>query len=98
MPVVCQEPTVAMDDFSNATRKAVFQDSFKNAAALERDWIVAPGMEAHDGVLAFSPGHYQGFCVGLTRRADFRDIAVTVDVRIVCSAVGLVLRAVGPDQ
>jgi|SRR5687767_526923 len=77
---------------------ALFEESFADPAKLSHDWIVAPGMAVRKGVLEFSPGPDEGFCVGVTRRTDFRDFSITADVRIVCAAVGLVLRAVGPGQ
>ena len=40
----------------------------------------------------------QGYCIGVTRRNDFRDFSIAVDVRIVSRAVGLVLRAAAPGQ
>jgi hypothetical protein len=76
----------------------LFEEPFADPAKLDRDWIVAPGMAIRNGVLAFSPGHDQGSCVGVTRRADFGDFSMTADVRIVCAAVGFVLRRVGPAE
>ena len=76
----------------------LFQEPFVDPAKLTRDWIVGPGMAIRDGVLVFAPGHDDGYCVGVTRRRDFSDFSITVDVRIVCAAVGLVLRAVGPGE
>ena len=55
-------------------------------------------MAIQRGLLAFCPRRDQGFCVGRTRRADFDDFSITVDVRIVSGAVGLVLRAMGTDR
>jgi hypothetical protein len=76
----------------------LFDESFLEPTTLMRDWIVAPGMSARNGVLTFSPGHDKGWCAGLTRRNDFGDFSLTSDVRVVCGTVGLVLRAAGPDQ
>jgi hypothetical protein len=76
----------------------LFEESFVESTKLMRDWIVAPGMSARNGVLTFSPGQDKGWCAGMTRRNDFRDFSLTSDVRIVCGTVGLVLRAAGPDQ
>jgi hypothetical protein len=76
----------------------LFDEPFADSAKLERDWLVAPGMAVRNGVLAFAPDHDKAFCVGLTRRHDFSDFAITVDVRIVCAAAGLVLRAVDARQ
>jgi hypothetical protein len=76
----------------------LFEESFSDPAKLSKDWIVAPGMAVRNRVLAFSPGHDEGCCVGMTLRTDFRDFSITADVRIVCGAVGLVVRAVGPGQ
>jgi hypothetical protein len=76
----------------------LFEESFLESTKLMRDWIVAPGMSAGNGVLTFSPGQDKGWCAGMTRRNDFRDFSLISDVRIVCGAVGLVLRAAGPDQ
>ena len=77
---------------------ALFDESFLEPTKLMRDWIVAPGMSARNGVLTFAPGREMGWCAGLTRRNDFRDFSLTSDVRVVSRAVGLVLRAAGPDQ
>src|SRR5687768_11758893 len=77
---------------------ALFEESFADPAKLSHDWIVAPGMAVRKGVLEFSPGPDEGFCVGVTRRTDFRDFSITADVRIVSRAVGLVLRAAAPGQ
>lgn len=77
---------------------ALFEESFADPAKLSHDWIVAPGMAVRNGVLTFAPGHDEGYCVGVTRRADFGDFAITADVRIVGAAVGLVLRAGDPGQ
>jgi hypothetical protein len=76
----------------------LFEEAFADLAKLSRDWIMAPGMVLRNGVLAFSPDDDEQFCVGITRRHDFSDFAITVDVRIVCAAAGLVLRAVAPGQ
>lgn len=76
----------------------LFEESFADPAKLVHDWIVPPGMTVRNGVLAFAPGRDQGYCAGVTRRADFCDFSLTTDVRIVCAAVGLVVRAVGPGQ
>jgi hypothetical protein len=76
----------------------LFEESFKHPEYLDRDWIVAPGMKVRRrGVLSFSPGGH-GFYMGITRRSDFADFALTLDVRIVRSAVGLALRATAPDK
>jgi hypothetical protein len=76
----------------------LFDESFLEPTKLLRDWIVAPGMSARNGVLTFTPGHDMGWCAGLTRRNDFRDFSLKSDVRVVSRTVGLVLRAAGPDQ
>ena len=55
-------------------------------------------MAVRNGVLAFSPGHDEGYCAGVTRQHDFGDFCITADVRIVSGTVGLVLRAVAPGQ
>ena len=75
-----------------------FEESFTDLASLTKDWILAPGMTVQNGILTFAPGHDEGFCVGVTRRTDFLDCSISVDVRIVNAAVGLVLRHVGPGQ
>ncbi|HJU73522.1 MAG TPA: hypothetical protein VJ717_07235 [Gemmatimonadaceae bacterium] len=77
---------------------ALYEEPFDDPARLARDWIVAPGMAIRNGVLSFAPDWNEGFCVGRTRRHDFSDFALTVDVRIVRSAVAMVLRAVGPQE
>ena len=76
----------------------LFEETFADPEQLPHDWVVAPGMAVKNGVLTFSPGRDAGFCVGLTRRTDFRDFSMTADVRIVRAAVGLVLRASSPDH
>jgi hypothetical protein len=76
----------------------LFEEPFSDPTKLARDWVIGPGMAIRNGVLAFSPGHDEGYCVGTTRRTDFRDFSLAADVKIVCAAVGLVLRAVGPTQ
>jgi len=76
----------------------LFEESFADPTKLPREWVVGPGMAVRDGVLAFSPGDDERYCVGVTRRSDFRNFSLTADVRIVCAAVGLVLRCVGPSQ
>src|SRR5688500_13954723 len=77
---------------------SLFEEPFSDPTKFARDWVIGPGMAIHNGVLAFSPGYDEGYCVGTTRRTDFRDFSLAADVRIVCGAVGLVLRAVGPTQ
>ena len=76
----------------------LFEEPFSDPTKLARDWVIGPGMAIRNGVLAFSPGHGEGYCIGTTRRSDFRDFSLSADVRIVRAAVGLVLRAVGPSQ
>jgi hypothetical protein len=76
----------------------LFEESFEDQAKLSREWATAPGMVVRNGVLAFSPDRDKGFCVGVTRREDFCDFSLAIDVRIVSRAVGLVLRAAGPGQ
>jgi 3-keto-disaccharide hydrolase len=76
----------------------LFEEPFADPQKLLRDWVPGPGMSVQNGVLDFCPGQQEGYCVGLTRRQDFRDFSLTVDVRLVHAAVGLVLRAVGPAQ
>ncbi len=76
----------------------VYEESFADANALERDWISAPGISIEGGVLDFSPSRSEGFCAAVTRRRDFGDLSLAVDVRIVRAAAGVVLRAAGPDR
>ena len=76
----------------------LFEEPFADQGKFIRDWIPGPGMSVRQGVLEFSPDHREGYCVGLTRRQDFRDFSLTVDVRLVRAAVGLALRAVAPGQ
>jgi len=76
----------------------LFEDQFSDPTTLTRDWIAGRGMAVQDGVLTFSPDHQAGFCPALTRRDDFEDFLISTDVRIVSGAVGLVLRAVAPEQ
>jgi hypothetical protein len=76
----------------------LFEEPFADHAKLIRDWIPGPGMSVRQGKLEFSPAHTESYCIGLTRRQDFRDFALTVDVRIVSAAVGVVLRAVARTQ
>jgi hypothetical protein len=76
----------------------LFEEPFSDQEKFIRDWIPGPGIAVRQGVLEFSPDHNEGYCVGLTRRQDFRDFSLTVDVRLVRAAVGLVLRAVAPGQ
>jgi hypothetical protein len=76
----------------------LFEEPFSDPAKLARDWVMGPGMAIRSGVLAFSPEHDEGYCLGTTRRSDFRDFSLAADVRIVRAAVGFVLRAVGPSQ
>ena len=76
----------------------LFQEHFSDSATLMENWIVAPGMSVHNGVLLFAPNHDNGFCAAVTRRNDFRDFSLTADVRIVRSAAALVLRARAPDE
>src|SRR5262245_6930423 len=76
----------------------LFEEPFADPTKLARDWVIGPGMAVRNGLLAFSPSHDEGYCLGTTRRTDFRDFSIAADVRIVCSAVGLVLRAVSPTQ
>lgn len=78
--------------------KPLFEAYFVDPDTLSRDWIPAPGMSVQSGVLTFAPRDHEGFCVGVTQRNDFRDFALTADVRILRSTVGLVLRAEGPGQ
>lgn len=75
----------------------IFEEPFSDPAKLTRDWVVAPGMVIRNNVLAFSPDQHDR-CAGVTRRKDFGDFSLTVDVRIVHAAVGLVLRAGSPDR
>ena len=75
-----------------------FQEDFPDSATLRENWIVAPGMLVQNGALLFAPDPDEGFCAGVTRRNDFRDFALTADVRIVRSAVAFVLRARAPDE
>ena len=75
-----------------------FEETFSDPTRLAHDWVLGPGMAIRNGVLAFSPAHEEGFCVGTTRRTDFRDFSLSAEVRIVRAAVGLVLRAMGPTQ
>jgi ankyrin repeat protein len=76
----------------------LFEAPFIDPEGLDRDWIVAPGMKVRRrGVLSFAPGG-RGFYMGITRRSDFADFALTLDVRIVRSAVGLALRATARDK
>jgi hypothetical protein len=76
----------------------LFEEPFVDQRKFIRDWIPGPGMSVRQGLLEFSPDASESFCLGLTRRQDFRDFSLTVDVRLVCGAVGLALRAVAPDQ
>jgi hypothetical protein len=76
----------------------LFEASFADAGSLSRDWIAAPGMTASEGVLTFAPDSHEGVCVARTRQAGFRDFVLTAEVRIIRSAVALVVRAIGPDQ
>lgn len=76
----------------------LFEESFKDQTTLSREWTTAPGMAVRNSVLAFTPDRDEGYCVGVTRREDFRDFSLVVDVRIVSRAVGLVLRAAGFGQ
>jgi ankyrin repeat protein len=76
----------------------LFEEPFADAEKLTRNWIAAPGMTVRRGVLSFAPDAAEGFCAAMTRRKDFRDFALTVDVRIVSGAIGLVLRATAPDR
>ena len=76
----------------------LFEAPVADQAKLTRDWVTCPGMAVRNGVLTFAPDRNEGHCVGLTRRADFRDCSVAADVRIVSGAVGLVLRAAAVGQ
>jgi hypothetical protein len=76
----------------------LFEELFSDPATLSREWLLAPGMAVSNGVLTFSPDHEAGYCAGLTRRDNFSDFTLSADVRIVCGAVGLVLRAQTPHQ
>ena len=76
----------------------LFEEPFADQGKFIRDWIPGPGMSVRQRVLEFSPDHSECYCVGLTRRQDFRDFSLTVDVRLVRAAVGLALRAVAPGQ
>jgi len=75
-----------------------FEESFAESATFAREWIVAPGMIARNGILSFAPGPDEGFCVGLTRRADFRDFSLTAGVRIMRGAAALVVRALDLER
>ena len=75
----------------------LFEEPFNDPKTLARDWNATPGMIVRRRVLQFAPDD-QGFFLGVTRRSDFSDFALTVDIRIVRRAAGLVLRAVAPDR
>jgi hypothetical protein len=76
----------------------LFEEPFSEHTKLMRDWTPCSAMAVRNGVLTFTPGRDEGYCVGVTRRNDFRDFSLAVDVRIVSGAVGLVLRAAAPGQ
>jgi hypothetical protein len=76
----------------------LFEELSADQTKLIRDWVPGPGMAVRNGVLTFAPARSQGYCVGVTRRSDFRDFSLAADVRIVSGAVGLVLRAAAPGQ
>ena len=72
----------------------LFADDFSEDE-LTAEWAPHPSASISDGVLDFSPGN-EGFALVTTRRADFDDICMEADVRIVSGAVGLVLRHRSP--
>ena len=76
----------------------LFEEPFADQTKLIRDWVPCPGLAVRNGVLTFTPARDEGYCVGVTRRNDFRDFSLAVDVRIVSRAVGLVLRAGTPGH
>ena len=77
---------------------ALFEESFSDPDTLTRNWIAADGMTIRRGVLVFAPPEAPRWFVGRTNANDFRDVAVTADVRVVRSTVGLVLRASADDR